>query len=1529
MIASYSTRATDVDGNNAEVSAPTLLSSLWQTFKHTMEMTSSALSSSQKSTPRVHPERSQNARTVLSSRRIVLVQKTLHDHYTQQLIDSSSPQLDVRHTQEKVEPSQAAKAQSNARQANRRSLRWKEKKRSGCYFFSESIGAYWSFQWCPLGVIMQGFRTKENELQVQHLLGSFVPFNPSGSIDRKEYAQKFAEETQLKYPDARQFELYHNGDPCGKKRMPGPSNRRLAVVIHHDRNSKFCAGDWADTLTDLAIESVEETQECRYLIHVCGPRIVSSQTDGNYQDDKIITAESTTTTTRQPITQSDAKRLNQTITQMEQTMQTYLRESSADKRRKVNPDRTTSLHVGLPPLPQSRIQSNLKLLQNMFQHAYDSYMYNAFPASDIKPITCEPASFNLVKIPGLTLIDSLDTLIVFGNYTEFARAVERLRGLHVQMKEGNGSINGGSGLFALNQNVSVFETNIRVLGGLLSAHQMAEAYLPQKVLKENVWSKSDKMVLVGPTATTHETDCSDSDQDADADADDDESSNEGTTSWPGQYSVSSSMLECKTETTPESKAKQCRNSTLKFWEYDGILLELAQDIGHRLLPAFETKTGIPYGTVNLLSGIPRGETTIASLAGGGTLSLEMELLSRLTGNPEYGKAAKLATRALWMRRSEVDLVGKHICTHRGEWTETLSGIGSNSDSFYEYLVKHHTLFPEDDDFWVQLVSTYGGIYNQSRLGEWYGDVDYYRGQSNGGGARRVFEALMAFYPGMQVLLGELTPAARSLNSFFLVREHLGFLPERFNYAYWKVDAGGGHHFLRPELLESAYFQHRASKGFQQQFRNASITDASGWLWAVDFALHALEDSTKTECGYASLKSVSPSTTGDIRRAGRTKPAGTSNLMNEMPSFFLSETLKYLYLMFDENNVLHTDKDRDWVFTTEAHPIHHVDPPLDDHRPDEVVELKSRLVEKLKARVEGRNPRQSTSNGSEHEKWTDSSSSKKYFQQAVPIAVDVENKSRSQLISSERASHGPEFWKTSHMVEPLIVSQQMSADLDFFHEIRQKQNAAHLTFGRLGNKLTLTNSCPNFYLPDWRWICALNGGGTDYSDAYVSTATDSHGPGESQFHMVGSIDALAFHGSGVHVAELYDVSQKYPIVPRQAQSGGTRTETSSPEDVGQSKDVFDMGGELGKFEVSAFPEGTGFFIRRMNSGETVAATLIYDETSPEPAKPYIMVYATTPVDEKSEANEANEDFETGSTNNEDPMEKSVVMADVAGNAFSCQVEVIARKRSRASESGLGSTETCSVESEEDDDLEEVIATYPCAPAMFGPAHMVQLVGGDGLMVESKLIRKPDGNGGYGCQAPPKEGSDDRQENVAGPDSPTYTGINLVHRGVCTFEHKAFMQKKSYDAEAVIVINGEEDELFVMSGGGSAHPGPVTSSDLPPTILITGGDGKELLFLTESIEADEESSDLLVRISIIRDQVQITEQNKQLSVRGNMFWPAVRGRPDAVQIFAKGGWAVHAMQRNVENKNVAAEWQLYLTPHNTLVEESSEAEDVKLL
>ena len=72
--------------------------------------------------------------------------------------------------------------------------------------------------------------------------------------------------------------------------------------------------------------------------------------------------------------------------------------------------------------------------------------------------------------------------------------------------------------------------------------------------------------------------------------------------------------------------------------------------------AFETSTGMPYGTVNLLYGVPKGETPVTCTAGVGTFIVEFGALSKLTGDPIFQRVALRALDALWKSRSEINLV---------------------------------------------------------------------------------------------------------------------------------------------------------------------------------------------------------------------------------------------------------------------------------------------------------------------------------------------------------------------------------------------------------------------------------------------------------------------------------------------------------------------------------------------------------------------------------------------------------------------------------------------------------------------------------------------------------------------------------------------------------------------------------------------------------------------------------------------------------------------------------------------------------
>ena len=223
------------------------------------------------------------------------------------------------------------------------------------------------------------------------------------------------------------------------------------------------------------------------------------------------------------------------------------------------------------------------------------------------------------------------------------------------------------------------------------------------------------------------------------------------------------------------------------------------------------------------------------------------------------------------------------------------------------------------------------------------------------------------------------------------------------------------------------------------------------------------------------------------------------------------------LMTEEGLEVTQSLDRDWVFTTEAHPIHHVNVRRRDSKTGRIDQLKSRLLKKMKARadgvVDGPMP---IREDLENEKWTDSTPAEGFQYQVSAILNETEKAAISKLAASRRVHHGPNFWSFTELIESILMPEQISFDVDFFQETQQRLNAAHLTFNKLGNEQLLTNSCPNFHLSDFRWIRALNGGAVDYTEVYISSAMDKPSPRESRFQLPGSMDALAILGSGMHI-----------------------------------------------------------------------------------------------------------------------------------------------------------------------------------------------------------------------------------------------------------------------------------------------------------------------------------------------------------------------------------------------------------------------------
>lgn len=315
---------------------------------------------------------------------------------------------------------------------------------------------------------------------------------------------------------------------------------------------------------------------------------------------------------------------------------------------------------------------------------------------------------------------------------------------------------------------------------------------------------------------------------------------------------------------------------------DKRFLDLAVDLGNRLLPAFNSKTGMPYVNVNLKTGEVKNHTN--NPAEIGTQMLEFGMLSKLTGNPIYYDKAKRAVTELFNRISKIGLVGTTINVETGEWTNTDSHISGMIDSYYEYFIKSYLLF-DDKDFKVMYDESISAVnkylLDSASTGWWYAHADMHTGIKS----RTVFGALDAFVPGMLVLGNDIQTAEKIQESCYRMWTHFGIEPEELNYKTFEVTAP--YYILRPENIESAFYLYRKTKNPKYLEMGKTFFDS-----IIKYC--------KVDEGYASLKSVM-----------------SKEKMDSMESFFLAETFKYLYLIFAPEETLDLTK---FVFNTEAHPF---------------------------------------------------------------------------------------------------------------------------------------------------------------------------------------------------------------------------------------------------------------------------------------------------------------------------------------------------------------------------------------------------------------------------------------------------------------------------------------------------------------------------------------------------------------------------------------------------------------------------------
>ncbi|XP_058813455.1 endoplasmic reticulum mannosyl-oligosaccharide 1,2-alpha-mannosidase [Topomyia yanbarensis] len=345
---------------------------------------------------------------------------------------------------------------------------------------------------------------------------------------------------------------------------------------------------------------------------------------------------------------------------------------------------------------------------------------------------------------------------------------------------------------------------------------------------------------------------------------------------------------------------------------DRLFLNKALDLGQRLLPCFDSPSGIPYSDINIetMKAHPPKWSPDSSTSEVTTLQLEFRDLSRSTLNPVFENvAAKVNVKIHDLEKNE-GLVPIFINANTGQFRNfaTIS-LGARADSYYEYLIKQWLQTgKKNDDFLIDDYQTaIRGVINQL-VRTTPNEKHLYIGElMNGKDFKPKMDHLTCYLPGT-LLLGykngmpktHLKLASDLLETCYqtYMKQPTQLAPE---ISYFNlngdsehdiyVKTNDAHNLLRPEFIESLYY-------FYAITGNKTYQDM-GWT-----IFEAFNKYTKVKNGYTSI--------GNVKNPLNTRPR------DMMESFWLGETLKYFYLLFsDDRSEIDLDK---YVFNTEAHPL---------------------------------------------------------------------------------------------------------------------------------------------------------------------------------------------------------------------------------------------------------------------------------------------------------------------------------------------------------------------------------------------------------------------------------------------------------------------------------------------------------------------------------------------------------------------------------------------------------------------------------
>lgn len=354
------------------------------------------------------------------------------------------------------------------------------------------------------------------------------------------------------------------------------------------------------------------------------------------------------------------------------------------------------------------------------------------------------------------------------------------------------------------------------------------------------------------------------------------------------------------------------------------LIDQAKVVGDHLITGWLGENALPCNTLKWNGYAEAEKCTSTGIAESGTLILEMDRLSKYTGDAKYLRLATKSMKAIAESKGVFPGLFPQVYNPvTGEPKDDYVTWGGGSDSFFEYLIKYAYLIGDDKDVWIptwvnSVASSIEHLVEhpeQTKASQLTYLTDY--SASNGGNLPR-WSHLSCFAGGNWILgakmIGQTTfdqygqqLTAACANTYSSSPSGIG--PESFvfigtgnntngitinNPSFYRqhgFDFEVTQYILRPEVMESVFYAYRTTGDakWQEIAWNAWKSIYRNCLVKQNGALAAL----------ANVNATNP------------------QKLDDSESFLYAETFKYLYLIFADPETANLDK---YVFNTEAHPF---------------------------------------------------------------------------------------------------------------------------------------------------------------------------------------------------------------------------------------------------------------------------------------------------------------------------------------------------------------------------------------------------------------------------------------------------------------------------------------------------------------------------------------------------------------------------------------------------------------------------------